>query len=48
MNPSQILALAFGSFVLGVVILWTACMIWQEYRPEIARLLSRRRHSERR
>ena len=29
------------------VIVWTACMIWQEYRLEIARLLSWRRTSER-
>jgi hypothetical protein len=48
MNPAQLLALAFASFVLAVLIVWTACMIWQEYRPEIARLLSRRRASARR
>jgi hypothetical protein len=48
MNAAQILALASGSFVLAVVIVWTACMIWQEYRREIVRLLSRWRASERR
>ena len=48
MNSAQILSLAFSSFALAVVIVWTACMIWQEYRPKIVRLLSMRRASERR
>jgi len=48
MNLAQILALAFASFVLAVVIVWTACMIWQEYRPEIASFFARRRPSARR